>query len=287
MTTSFSESTDMIMSPKEAEAVFELWAKRQSEGEILRQRMSVQDMAEAMSIPPSEVEQMLSFVRSANMAPHEPTKIKKARPINSFLITVVAVTWFVILIGSSFLFYYLGHRNGLRANLFARPGPVAEMAMAPPNPPYSSAGTAVTYSAQANLADQIPDGVSVEFNNYRVTGDNSGGFLSEDDVMTALNSIIQKVASPSSVIATTKLTEVEIVEAIQNRNAEKLSGLVRFQTITISQGKSTFQQPIPVAQVKDPRIVRLVGEEQTRLLRILANNALRFGRSMDAPQPTR
>lgn len=286
MATNLTESTEVIMSPKEAEAVFELWAKRQSEGENLRQRMSVQDMAEAMSIPPNEVEQMLNYVRSAHIAPPEPAKLKKARPVNSFLISIVAVTWFVILIGCCFLFYSIGHKNGLRANLFAPPVPIAEMPVTAADLPFASAGTAEMDFAPANMTEQIPNGVNVEFNNYRVTGENPSGLLSEDDVKTALSSIIQKVASPSSVTEKTNLTEVEIVKAIQESNVKKLSGLVRFEVMTITHGNSSFQQTIPVAQVNDPKIVRLVGEEQSKLLRILANNAIRLRKSV-TPQPAR
>ena len=92
--------SQLELTPQEAEAVLELWARKQAEGE-LRSRLNVQDLAEATGLSQNEIEKLVATVRASKSTPpaqspiHAP--VKRAKPVNYFLISVAVIVWVGIL----------------------------------------------------------------------------------------------------------------------------------------------------------------------------------------------
>ncbi len=264
------------LTPQEAEAVLELWAKRQAEGE-LRTRLSVQDLAEAMSLPISEVERMVDAVRRKQFTPPvDAVPLKKAKPVNSFLIAVASFVWIGLLVGASAWFY----RAGQRVQRYEVP--MAEPMVAPP-PPILGEAFAMPPSS-GNLAKSLPEGLSLEFKGYTLLGESQQ--TTEWNIREAFRQVIAQVAAPAGATPNVVYSDVAIINALQESDSERVENQIRFEAMTLKTGGRSMTKMIPVAMVNEPNLLRLVEEEQSNRLTILANWAANV-KIAPAPAQTR
>ncbi len=87
------EEQNVPVTSQEAEAILELWAKRQRENEELRSRTTVKDLAEAMGAPTTEVLALLGEVRTTPVSPVITPAERAVRRRNRFLMAGAAVIW--------------------------------------------------------------------------------------------------------------------------------------------------------------------------------------------------
>lgn len=266
-----ASATTIDLSPQEAEAVLELWAKKQAEGE-LRSRLNVQDLAEAMSLPVSEVEKMVDTVRQKASSPTVTPPIKKAKPINSLLISIAMIVWFTILAGACYLAFEAGMDKGRQM--------VGMPAMAPPAFNEIPMGVAVaadtvpmphdTAIATDTPVHGIPRSVTVEIKGYKVFGEQRQN-ANQGQILESLRQILIEVAPPSSAKPDVVFGDVATMNALQENNAAKVNGQIQFEAMTVQGNGTGMTLMIPVAKVSNPDLIRLVEEEQTTRLKILAN----------------
>lgn len=266
-----ASATTIDLSPQEAEAVLELWAKKQAEGE-LRSRLNVQDLAEAMSLPVEEVEKMVDTVRQKASSPTVTPPVKRAKPINSLLISLAVIVWFTILAGACYFAFEAGTDKGRQMAGQAAMAPPAlndypaEIAVATGPPPMPEA----TFAAAETPVHGIPRSVSVEIKGYKVYGEQRQN-ASEREILGSLKQILEEVAPPSTAKPEVVYGDVATMNALQENNPAKVDGQIQFEAMTV-QGKGTgMTLMIPIAKVTNPDLVRLVEEEQTTRLKILAN----------------
>lgn len=248
------------LTPQEAEAVLELWAKRQAEGE-LRTRLNVQDLAEAMSLPISEVEKMVDAVRRKQFVPPVSTgPLKKAKPVNAFLIAVAALVWIGLLVGASAWFYRAGQLAQGRSTR------VIQLPSAPLPP---MAADTLAAASSNSLANSLPEGLSMEFKGYTLQGESPQ--TTEWSIREAFRRVIDQVAAPASATPNVVYNDVAIINALQENDAEKVESQIRFEPLTLQAGGRSMTKMVPIAMVNEPNLLRLVEEEQSKRLTILAN----------------
>lgn len=276
MATNLQESTDTILTPQETEAVLELWAKKQAEGEALKARVSVRDLAEAMSLPPGEVEKLLIHVRADFTTPM-PSVAKQVRPVNKALIGIAALTWVVVLVTACFFSFRMGYER--RASLTEQPGMPyldAPIALAPPAMELLEGEPATfTPTPYQDLSSILQKGTEIQFKGYRAAG-KANNEHSEEDIFFGVSNLVARVASPSRVSGDQTLSGQEIVDALESNDPAKTKGQIKFETLTVTGPAGHYEAKIPVPLVSDQNVVRLVGEEQIRRLRIAANQAKNF-----------
>lgn len=266
MTNAPAQTLDL--SPQEAEAVLELWAKKQAEGE-LRSRLNVQDLAEAMSLPVEEVEKMVDSVRQKASSPTVTPPIKKARPINSLLIALAVVVWFTILAGACYFAFEAGTDKGRQMSGMPAMAPPASM-----DAPALAYDTTPTPEGAMIAADTpvhgIPRSVTVEIKGYKVYGEQRQN-ASQGQILDSLKQILNEVAPPSSAKPDVVFGDVATMNALQENSPAKVDGQIQFEAMTVQGNGTGMTLMIPVAKVSDPDLIRLVEEEQTTRLKILAN----------------
>lgn len=256
------------LSPQEAEAVLELWAKKQAEGE-LRSRLNVQDLAEAMSLPVEEVEKMVDSVRQKASSPTVTPPIKKARPINSLLIALAVVVWFTILAGACYFAFEAGTDKGRQIAGIPAVAPPAFMdapAMAYDTTPMPEG----TMMAVDTPVHGIPRSVTVEMKGYKVFGEQKQN-ANQGQILDSLRQILNEVAPPSSAKPDVVFGDVATINALQENSPAKVDGQIQFEAMTVQGNGTGMTLMIPIAKVSNPDLVRLVEEEQTTRLKILAN----------------
>lgn len=264
-----ASATTIDLSPQEAEAVLELWAKKQAEGE-LRSRLNVQDLAEAMSLPVEEVEKMVDSVRQKATSPTATPPTKRAKPINSLLISLAVIVWFTILAGACYLAFEAGTDKGRQMAGFPAMAPPAitdfpaEIAVAADTSPMGTA------TAVETPVHQIPQSVSLEFKGYKVYGEQRTN-ASESAIFHALQQIVAEVAPGSSAKPDVVYGDVAVIDALQSHDASKINGQIQFETLTLKGNGTSLSQRIPIPKVDEASLVRLVLEEQRVRLKILAN----------------
>lgn len=264
-----ASATTLDLSPQEAEAVLELWAKKQAEGE-LRSRLNVQDLAEAMSLPVEEVEMMVESVRQKASSPTVTPHIKRAKPINSLLISLAVIVWFSILVGACYFAFEAGTDKGRQMAGFPAMAPPAitdfpaEIAVA------SDTTSMGTTTAAETPVHQIPQSVSLEFKGYKVYGEQRTN-ANENAILKALQQIVYEVSPSSTAKPDVVYGDIAVIDALQSNDAAKIDGQIQFETMTLKGNGVSMSQKIPIVKVVDSNLVRLVTEEQRVRLKILAN----------------
>ncbi|MBC8064430.1 MAG: hypothetical protein H7Y17_06350 [Chlorobia bacterium] len=66
-------------------------------------------------------------------------------------------------------------------------------------------------------------------------------------------------------------SDVAIINALQENNASKINGHIRFEKLSLSAYGQTMSLVIPIATVNEPRLGQLVQDEQMSRLKVLAN----------------
>jgi hypothetical protein len=275
MATDLRDAKGVAVTAEEAEAIFELWAKRQADTEALRSRLTVQDMAEAMSIPPSDVERMLISVRAGRAQPQIQGPATKVRPINSFLISMAAVAWIAILLLACFIAY----RSGWRNRGYEQPPapflntPLPDVALPPQEVP--SAIPFVTPETDlVDLGRLFSTNLTIEFDKASIEGQGVPG--QQGPLRTdVLLQVVDAISPAPSVDIPTQLTGAQLVKALRNGQAQPVEDIIQFKELVLrtNNGGAPLKEMIPVALTQNAEIAQLVREEQLRRLKILANTA--------------
>jgi len=264
MATRLTEDLDVALTPKEAEAILELWARQHSESEALQARTTVQDLAEAMSIPAHEVAAMLRQVRESDpVLPQQPLEEAKKRRRNRRLMVFAILFWLALMVGGFAIVYNVGRSRGARVRL----GPATHEAAA---------------TVQSTGPENLPNGVTFEYRGYQLTGTAPNGTVDEKSIMSAIFDIVERVAGPSST-AETKVGNDEIAKALQTDDASNVSTHIAFETVKVTGGGKVFSTKMPIAIDGSLNVVNAVRQEQWRRLNIIANQILRAGQATERP----
>jgi hypothetical protein len=257
--------SQLELTPQEAEAVLELWARKQAEGE-LRSRLNVQDLAEATGLSQNEIEKLVATVRASKSTPpaqspiHAP--VKRAKPVNYFLIAVAVMAWIGILFSVALIAHKEGERSGRRTVALAPPA-IAEMGL-----PFS-AGMAVEGPMLNSVAQSIPRGLTVNFQDYEVNGESAS--TTESMAFQGLQSVVQYLDPEAGFNIGPEHGSSSIINALESNDGAIVNGQIQFPKMTVSSGTEKKELAIPVARVGNPSIVEAVRQEQLKRLRILAN----------------
>lgn len=251
------------MSPQEAEAVIELWAKRQQDLETEQSMPKVQDLAEAISVPPQEVEGLLREVR-LRMSQRSPRRLPARRRVFLFVLLAVSVCafWIAAMAG----FYNYAYHNGAEAVRWqVEPALMDATAPGPPMP-----------IAVDVAPTEVPSGLTATFRKYSLVGTGTRNMpreLVESQLFEALNGILHKMAQPLPVDQDISPSEglSNIIEALQADGGKNTERYIIFEPFEVSAGDKKLTQMIPLALTSNSDIVRLVEAEQQRRIRVLAN----------------
>lgn len=263
------DKTEVVLTPQEAEAVLELWARRQAEGE-LRSRLNVQDLAEATGLSPGEVEQMVATIRAGRQSQGATPLQKRAKPVNYFLIATAVVVWMAILAWVGLGAYHYGRNSAFRQ---VRPMAMAGIAPVAPPPNIVIEGMPVpSVVADTNAAELLPLKSTVEFQGYRVQGAaDTIRQLSESEILSALTIVTNNLESEAALPIGPEQNSIAIINALQANDASLVAGEIRFEKMVVSRFGKSKELFIPFATVGNDTILEAVQRERSKRLLILAN----------------
>ena len=270
------EQSKEELTQQEAEAVLELWAKRQAEGE-LRSRLNIQDLAETMNLSAGEVERMVATVRSMNTTSSlDLPPRKKVRPINTFLITLAVVTWFGILAGVGLAAYQLGKDHARSRTVIYDAAAVSPPPMAFPTttiatPSGESAIAAPSAAAGINIAEKLPEGMKVSFGGYQISGEGKATEL--DGIGQALDAIVRQTAVPVEHYRHSSKPDIAFINAFQTYDGSLVDSVIRFEKLKVNFGEASTEVMYPIANTSSSRVRRLVMEEQRKRLADVSSKA--------------
>lgn len=278
MATKFSDPTQHVVTVDEAAAISELWARRQKEAEGLYSGLSIQEIADTMGIPPSEVEILLRLVRNApdaeSQAKQERTKKRRRR----ILITGAVVFWLAILAGAFSATYALGQRNN-RGYYY----PDAYLS-------YLGEGYQLTMdngsiSQSQDLEDYLPEKLSVEFQGYTIDGASKSTGLKEINLEYGLNEVIQRVL-PRFSNYPSSFTNPDLQKALQSGELGQYSNSIRFDEIIAKVNGKEIRAKLPVNIGSDRSLQPGINADVRRRLRIFANQAWRLSKGKEVNIPS-
>jgi hypothetical protein len=235
MTSGTQNQLQIELTPQEAEAVLELWARKQAEGE-LRSRLNVQDLAEATGLSQAEIEKLVATVRASKASPPAQSQVqpplKKAKPVNYFLIATAVVVWVAILFSVAVIAYGQGENKGRRmAEAFAPPAlsgiPMPEAVAEIPIPSdgviVEAPGTTFPNSSR------LPRGMRLQANGQILEGSSTSA-LSPSTIRDAITSFVQSAAPAAS----SEVVELDAkqVELMLQPNGPAGSNAVQFVKLT-------------------------------------------------------
>ncbi|OJU61984.1 MAG: hypothetical protein BGO01_08925 [Armatimonadetes bacterium 55-13] len=274
MTTSSEKHLSPSLTPQETEAVLELWAKRQSETDALRTRMTIDELAEAISVPPEEIEAMVREVRAnPSLPPMNPNEVKIRRR-NRWLMGAAVVFWVVFLASAIPIAYEMGRGQTPRISTsspFFRPRPPEMQVAKAANSPSSMQATMVSSPV---LGQAFPQGITASFRGYQVDG--QGKNLSEDRIKEGLNNILRRMSSRTGLAGSTSYPEEAILAALQSEDPKSAPLAIAFEEFKVVGKNGSYAVKMPIALQSDPRVVDAVTGEQTRKLEVLANQTKRL-----------
>jgi hypothetical protein len=238
MNSGTQERIQTELTPQEAEAVLELWARKQAEGE-LRSRLNVQDLAEATGLDQAEIERLVATVRAGKISPPVHGNVKKPKPVNAFLIACAVVVWFGILFVVGMSAYQEGRHSARSIPIapppLALPGLIeipADSTLAVPSP---------TGDSIEEVGSRLPKGMRVQAGGSIIEGQNAGTNFSL--IKSGLKSFVESMMpSPTGSAIELNRSQVEsYLNASQGSNE-----FVRFVRLTGAnvQGK-TFEGSLP------------------------------------------
>jgi len=273
------EKTEVVLTPQEAEAVLELWARRQAEGE-LRSRLNVQDLAEATGLSPTEVEQMVATIRAGRQSQTPIQPQKRAKPVNYLLIGVAVVVWLAILAWVGLGAYHSG-----RSSAFDQMPPIMPgVAVAPP-PDIVIEGVPVPPAlADANAAELLPLKSTVEFQGYKVQGAADAiRQLSESEILSALTMVTSSLEREEALPIGPEQNSIAIINALQANDSSLVAGEIRFEKMVVSRFGQSKELLIPFGTVGNTSILEAVQRERAKRLLILANWLTNVDRNAPTP----
>ncbi len=246
------------VTPAEAEAILALWARRQQEADR-SPNASVQDIAEALSLPADQVRRMLMDVRSAAAeavaipaatVPQRKGMGKRRVRVLIGLVAIVVLFPFIM---------DMVARRGL-GRFSAQPYLVSSRF----SPGYES---------------KPPVGYTVSFDNYKRIGDAEVYAKSEIEprLMSSMESIVSEVGEPFNAVRQphTRTAGVDVdyhaiaLRLARNQEIGEAWGYYKTLKASINGRSESAQLPFPV--VNDPMLEEMLRQERTRRIKILAN----------------
>lgn len=274
MNTNIRDSAHAVVTPEEAAAISELWAKRREEAETLGQRYSVAEIAEVMSIPPAEVEVMLRLIRS-NPNTESGSKLeKKRRKRRRWLITGAVAFWLATLAIAFSAVYNWGQSRSYapyypqRQFLYDGSGSLLRNAQG-------------VVSTGRTLDRYLPTGFSAEFQGYAVDGEGDISHLTEANLEYGLTSLIAKMTSDQPGYGGGYYTSPELAEALRSGKLGEFEGRIKFEEIVVKTKGRQLKASIPVDLSNNHEYMTTVDAEVTRRLRILANQVWRLAKGKE------
>ncbi len=275
MNTNVRESAHAVVTPEEAAAISELWAKRREEAETLGQRYSVAEIAEVMGIPPAEVEIMLRLVRTNPNTESGAKLEQKRRKRRRWLITGAVAFWLATLAIAFLAVYHWGQGNRAYAPYY------------PQRQFLSNESGAILKNAQGpsttgrTIGNYLPAGFSAEFQGYAVDGEGDIQHLTESNLEYGLTSLIAKMTSDQPGYGGGYYTTPELAEALRSGNLGEFKDRIKFEEIVVRAKGRQLKASIPVDVTNNHNDIRTIDAEATRRLRILANQAWRLAKGKD------
>lgn len=277
MATKFSDPTQQVVTVDEAAAISELWARRQKEAEGLYSGLSIQEIADTMGIPPSEVEILLRLVRNT---PDAETQVKQERTKKRrrrILITAAVVFWLAILAGAFSATYALGERNS-RSYYY------------PDNFYNSGDGYQLTMDNGAinqsqDIEDYLPEKLSIEFQGYTVDGASKSTNLKEANLEYGFNEVIQRVLPRQNGYGYS-YTNPDLQKALQTGELGQYSNSIRFDEIVAKVNGKEIRAKLPVNIGSDRSLQPGINADVRRRLRIFANQAWRLSKGKEVSSQT-
>ncbi|MBX7134826.1 MAG: hypothetical protein K1X67_19325 [Fimbriimonadaceae bacterium] len=248
----------VAISTDEAQAVFELWARRRQEADTHQQMPTTRDLAEAMGISEDEVMRMLREVRSTPpvIQPVSPPKAKKRRPWRTFVFLGLAAV-------CGFAAFQAGVQNGLRRGPFWAPVP------------YSVAPDAFSFQRQ-----NLPRGLSAEFRGYTLTGSRttvSDMVALESNLYSGLHGVVADQTPDTTPMFPSAVPDFDKVrKALQTDTLDGVENVLAFEPITLKAGQTATKVLIPIALSSDPQLDTLIRQEVDRRIRVAANKGARI-----------
>lgn len=278
MATKLSDPTQHVVTVDEASAISELWARRQKETEGLYSGLSIQEIADSMGIPPSEVEIMLRLVRNTPEAETTKQLERKKKRRRRLLITAAVMFWLAILAGAFTATYALGQRNG------------GGYAYYPDSYAYSGEGYQLTMdngsiSQSQDIEDYLPEKLSVEFQGYVVDGTSKSSSLKEANLEYGLNQVIEKVLPTTNSYGYGSASP-DLLKALKTGDLGQFSNSIRFEEIVAKVGGREIRGKLPVNIGGDRSLQSDINKDVRRRLRIFANQAWRLSKGKDIAKPT-
>ncbi|GEM_PF-4337006 len=251
-----------VITTEEAQAVFELWARRKQELDALRQLPTSADLAEAMGVTTEEVESLLQEVRRNRVVTPPPVLPRRRR--RRVFLALAVVGGFVVAMG-------LGFMMGAESS--------------------PSRWRPVFPTAYARVQMQrLPAGLKAEYRGYTLIGEDHGHWDAaalEANLLESLGSVVERM-SPSPPFGTRgePIDESEVIRALRGNEAPpSLSNVLAFEPIEVSLGAKSTKVFVPVALTGDYQLRTLVDAERERRLQVAANQAARLVVEARADKP--
>lgn len=278
MATKFSDPTQQVVTVDEAAAISELWARRQKEAEGLYSGLSIQEVADTMGIPPSEVEILLRLVRNTPDAEVQVKQERTKKRRRRILITAAVCFWLTILAGAFAATYNLGQRNN-RGYYY----PDAYLS-------YSGEGYQLTMDngsvrQSQDLKDYLPENLVVDFQGYTVDGASKNTSLKEVNLEYGLNEVIEKVL-PRFSSYPSSYNNTDLQKALQSGVLGEYSNSIRFDEIVAKVNGKEIRAKLPVNIGGDRSLQSGINADVRRRLRIFANQAWRLSKGKDVSSPS-
>lgn len=252
----------VAISTDEAQAVFELWARRRQDAETRQQMPTTRDLAEAMGISEDEVMRMLREVRMAPpVVAATPPQPKPRKKRWKFFLGLV------LLAGTAAAFYAAGARN---SRIYA-----TSWMESPP--------------AMATSRYLLPKGLTADYRGYTLSGQMSVSHdmvQLERDLYGALNRVVQdQTAAPLRLPGPTTLADLDKVrKAMQeDKISDGLENILAFEPLHLRAGTNISKVMIPMALSADPQLEEIVRQEVERRLRVAANKGARIYQASREP----
>lgn len=266
------------VSIEEANEITRIWAERQKEAAKAMEQPTVQDVAEALNVPPSEVHMMLRTVRQkqavypvADVVPAE----RRARKVLLFGAIGIAMFFTIGMVGM--ILTSIGEESRIARDA------VASNSTAP-IPSSSTLNTRADGLAPASgaVATSGPNFSRWPFlfqlgdNTYQgqatMNLSNMGSQVQQEELLTLdLRSFIHRFNPPESFPNNEMENQIVLMEKL---SAKQSDPLFEFQKISLAVDGRVVSEMVPIARTRNSETLEVIENEQERVLRSLANRAI-------------
>jgi|GEM_PF-5664595 len=261
---------ELTMTSQEAEAVLNLLNQRQQELESLRARTTVQDLAEATSVPTSEIEALLAHVRHSYTVPVAPQKKVRRHP---FLIAFASLAglalWGGILGGVFEAGMHKARNQQIQALLNSRG-------------PFELSSRKLVVDKSPIAAENLPVGVSVTFDSgYTVDGEQKDKFYNEELLASSIEDVVSnRIEQRPQVDSHSPYNyeqEQKLPNALRTGNTQGFESYFAFEDLKVSvNGVELPVTKIPVERVRYGPGYDAIRQERERRIGLLANKMVRM-----------